>query len=57
MPNPAPKLSRTPATIGSTSQPQVGQNSREVLEENGFSKDEIDNLVSSGVVMCSNSKL
>lgn len=57
VPNPAPKFSRTPATIKSTSQPQVGQNSREVLEESGFSKDEIDHFVSSGIVLCSKSKL
>jgi alpha-methylacyl-CoA racemase len=48
-PAPAPRLSRTPGD-GSRPQPQVGEHTRAVLGEYGFSAAEIDRLTDSGVV-------
>jgi alpha-methylacyl-CoA racemase len=48
-PAPTPRFSRTPGSIY-MKPPQTGQHSREVLEQLGFSKSEIDVLVNSGAV-------
>ena len=53
-PGPAPKLSRTPATVTSTRQPQVGENTREVLQQCGYSHVDIDVLEKDGVIYCKN---
>lgn len=53
-PAPAPKLLRTPATVTSTRQPQVGENTREVLHQYGYSHIDIDALEKDGVICCKN---
>ncbi|XP_040276932.1 alpha-methylacyl-CoA racemase isoform X1 [Bufo bufo] len=55
-PQPAPLLSRTPAAPSSSRDPLVGEHTREVLAEYGFSAKEISDLQSSGVIACSNPK-
>ncbi|CAE7033709.1 Amacr [Symbiodinium natans] len=48
-PAPAPKLSRTPGSVPRP-RPVPGANTREVLLDNGFSREEVDNLMKEGVV-------
>lgn len=49
-PGPAPKLSRTPAVRVLPKQPLVGEHTRTVLEESGFTSKEIEQLLDSRVV-------
>jgi len=49
-PVPAPKLSRTPAVPSSSPDPSVGQHSVQVLEEIGYSKETINQLLDSKVI-------
>lgn len=49
-PNPAPVLSRTPANIGSFDQPDIGQNTMEILTELQYTKEEISKLITDGAV-------
>jgi crotonobetainyl-CoA:carnitine CoA-transferase CaiB-like acyl-CoA transferase len=48
MPAPAVRLSETPATFRRPA-PKLGEHSREVLRELGWSDDRIDELVATGV--------
>ena len=50
IPNPAPKLSRTPAKADQRSQPIVGGHTKAVLFENGFTDSEIDDLILNNVI-------
>uniref|UniRef100_A0A3Q3IGU1 Alpha-methylacyl-CoA racemase n=1 Tax=Monopterus albus TaxID=43700 RepID=A0A3Q3IGU1_MONAL len=51
-PRPAPVLSRTPAEPCLTSDPVIGENTVEVLEEYGFTSAEIDQMLAAGVIEC-----
>ena len=51
-PAPAPKLSRTPGKVASTSQPKIGQHTREVLLESQLSNETIDELEKDGIIHC-----
>jgi alpha-methylacyl-CoA racemase len=50
-PAPAPKLSRTPGTGVIKPQPKIGQHSRDVLIENGFSADQIQKVLANKVML------
>ncbi|XP_023289575.1 alpha-methylacyl-CoA racemase [Orussus abietinus] len=52
VPNPAPKLSRTPGVSGATrsSNPTPGEHTTEVLTEYGFNSEEIHSLISNSAV-------
>lgn len=51
IPNPAPRLSRTPGiSRGTCRNPQPGENTIEILTELKFQSKEIDNLLSNGFV-------
>lgn len=52
IPNPAPKLSRTPATssVARGSPPEEGKHSIEILSELGYNSSEISELISTGIV-------
>ncbi|KAG0717800.1 Alpha-methylacyl-CoA racemase [Chionoecetes opilio] len=56
-PRPAPRLSRTPATLppGVTA-PKIGENSTEILAEAGYSKEDIEKLLAEKVVVESERK-
>ena len=56
-PSPAPRLSRTPATVRTTAQTNVGQDTTTVLLESGFSQEEIEGLRKNGIVEEQKSKL
>ncbi|XP_066273716.1 alpha-methylacyl-CoA racemase-like isoform X1 [Branchiostoma lanceolatum] len=49
-PRPAPVLSRTPGVGGVGPQPKVGQHTKEVMVETGFSEEEIQKLADCGAV-------
>ena len=49
-PAPAPKLSRTPARDSIKKQPIIGEHTVEFLLQEGFPKDEIDQLLDDGVI-------
>ncbi|XP_077989586.1 alpha-methylacyl-CoA racemase-like [Glandiceps talaboti] len=49
-PRPAPLLSATPGITEAKCDPCVGEHTEEVLEECGYSKDEIENLLENGTV-------
>ncbi|XP_019627110.1 PREDICTED: alpha-methylacyl-CoA racemase-like isoform X1 [Branchiostoma belcheri] len=49
-PRPAPLLSRTPGVGGVGPQPKIGQHTKEVMVETGFSEEEIQKLAESGAV-------
>jgi len=49
-PAPAPKLSRTPASVKSLQQPMVGDHTVSILQEAGFHNIDIDELLASGIV-------
>ncbi|XP_078618080.1 alpha-methylacyl-CoA racemase-like isoform X2 [Branchiostoma floridae x Branchiostoma japonicum] len=49
-PRPAPLLSRTPGVGGAGPQPKVGQHTKEVMVETGYSEEEIHKLVECGAV-------
>ncbi|CAH1254349.1 AMACR [Branchiostoma lanceolatum] len=49
-PRPAPVLSRTPGVGGVGPQPKVGQHTKEVMVETGFSEEEIQKLAECGAV-------
>lgn len=51
-PIPAPILSRTPGVPHVNAQPALGQHTREVLLENGFSDNQIRQLESSHAIKC-----
>ncbi|KAI4501400.1 hypothetical protein M0802_003277 [Mischocyttarus mexicanus] len=52
IPNPAPRLSRTPGTSMATCKnPERGEHSIDILNELGFDSKEIDNLVTNGIVI------
>ncbi|XP_034048558.1 alpha-methylacyl-CoA racemase [Thalassophryne amazonica] len=55
-PRPAPVLSRTPAEPCLSENPNVGQHTREVLEEYGFTSSEVDRMLTAGVVECNAAK-
>ena len=55
-PTPAPKLSRTPGNCTPRPQPNIGEQTFEVLEEAGYSDREIKQLIRDGVVDCPNIK-
>ncbi|XP_067211336.1 alpha-methylacyl-CoA racemase-like [Linepithema humile] len=49
IPNPAPRLSRTPGTsVGTQKNPQPGENTVEILTELKFKSNEIDNFLTNG---------
>merc|ERR1712059_121850 len=51
MPRPAPLLSRTPATASMSSNTiEFGAHSVEILEEEGLSQEEVETLISKGIV-------
>lgn len=51
IPNPAPRLSRTPAvSVAQQSLPKLGQHTSEILEELGYSKKQIASLINEGCV-------
>uniref|UniRef100_A0A1B6IRN8 Alpha-methylacyl-CoA racemase n=1 Tax=Homalodisca liturata TaxID=320908 RepID=A0A1B6IRN8_9HEMI len=57
-PNPAPKLSHTPGqSLSHLPRPRPGQHTQEVLKEAGLPTEEIQELLRSGVVGCTDSKL
>lgn len=49
-PRPAPLLSRTPAEPGLALDPAIGEHTLEVLQEYGFKRADIDQMLASGVV-------
>ncbi|XP_069043056.1 alpha-methylacyl-CoA racemase isoform X2 [Lepisosteus oculatus] len=51
-PRPAPLLSRTPASPSSSRDPFIGEHTRTVLAEYGYSSAQIDSLLSAGVIEC-----
>ncbi|MBN3319270.1 AMACR racemase, partial [Atractosteus spatula] len=51
-PRPAPLLSRTPASPSSSRDPFIGEHTRTVLAEYGYSTAQIDSLLSAGVIEC-----
>ena len=51
IPNPAPKLSRTPPFADQGSQPIIGGHTREVLIESGFTFAEVDHFLSIGAAV------
>ncbi|XP_013415868.1 alpha-methylacyl-CoA racemase isoform X2 [Lingula anatina] len=51
-PIPAPRLSRTPGMPSSTSQPHIGEHTRQVLYDAGYSEKEVDQLENSEAVEC-----
>ena len=55
-PAPAPKLERTPGRPMDTRQPKHGEHTREVLEECGYSQENIDELQRNGVIYCEKMK-
>ncbi|XP_062898786.1 alpha-methylacyl-CoA racemase isoform X1 [Mobula hypostoma] len=55
-PRPAPVLSRTPATVNLGRNPEVGEHTQLVLTEYGFTKEQINMLLSAGVIECRRSK-
>ncbi|XP_044010277.1 alpha-methylacyl-CoA racemase isoform X2 [Aphidius gifuensis] len=58
IPKPSPRLSRTPGqskAINFTS-PAAGENTREILSENGFKPEEIEDFLSNGIVQQVNRK-
>ncbi|XP_072108379.1 alpha-methylacyl-CoA racemase [Mobula birostris] len=55
-PRPAPVLSRTPATVNLGRNPEVGEHTQLVLTEYGFTKEQINMLLSAGVIECRGSK-
>lgn len=59
VPNPAPKLSRTPGKSSSTREaPKHGQHTKEILNSLGFNSESINHLEEEGVIKCfKNSKL
>lgn len=57
-PIPAPRLSRTPALPNvDVPEPEMGENTIEILQEIGYSIDNIQALVQNGIIHSSNSKL
>jgi len=51
IPNPAPRLSRTPGiSLGIHRNPQPGEDTVQILTELNFQSNEIDNLLSNGIV-------
>ncbi|KAM4634030.1 alpha-methylacyl-CoA racemase [Polymixia lowei] len=55
-PRPAPILSRTPAEPCLANDPIIGEHTRLVLEEYGFRRAEIDQMLATGVVECNAAK-
>ena len=55
-PTPAPKLSRTPGNCERTPSISIGQHTKEILLEVGYSQAEIQELLKDGVVDCPNIK-
>ncbi|XP_051899884.1 alpha-methylacyl-CoA racemase isoform X1 [Pristis pectinata] len=55
-PRPAPVLSRTPATVSLERNPEVGEHTELVLTEYGFTKEQINMLLSAGIIECRRSK-
>ncbi len=51
VPNPAPRLSRTPGQLGKTPLPIPGQHSLEILKEFGFTNSETQLLLQSNAVI------
>ncbi|KAL4617274.1 alpha-methylacyl-CoA racemase [Arapaima gigas] len=51
-PRPAPVLSRTPATPSLARDPFIGEHTRDVLEEFGYTPPEVEQLLEAGVVEC-----
>ena len=50
LPNPAPKLSRTPGVRSTVEPKDLGSETRNVLTELGYSKEEMDNLAEEGII-------
>lgn len=51
LPNPAPRLSRTPAvSVGTKLNPMPGENTTEILQELNYTSEEISDFISTGVV-------
>ena len=55
-PNPAPKLLRTPGSQQPKPLPQMREHTVEILQESGYSQNEITELVNEGIVECPNMK-
>ncbi|XP_059845637.1 LOW QUALITY PROTEIN: alpha-methylacyl-CoA racemase [Hypanus sabinus] len=55
-PRPAPVLSRTPATVNLGRNPEVGEHTQLVLTEYGFTKEQINMLLSAEIIECRRSK-
>ncbi|MBN3301097.1 AMACR racemase, partial [Amia calva] len=55
-PRPAPLLSRTPASPSLSRDPFIGEHTRDVLAEYGYSTGQIDSLLSAGIIECSKTK-
>ncbi|XP_072920287.1 alpha-methylacyl-CoA racemase [Hemitrygon akajei] len=51
-PRPAPILSRTPATVSLGRNPEVGEHTQLILTEYGFTKEQINMLLSAGIIEC-----
>ncbi|KAM8961173.1 alpha-methylacyl-CoA racemase [Pelodytes ibericus] len=55
-PRPAPVLSRTPAVPNTSRDPLVGEHTYAILSECGFTKTDISNLQTAGVIACNKPK-
>ncbi|XP_067840321.1 alpha-methylacyl-CoA racemase isoform X2 [Heptranchias perlo] len=55
-PRPAPLLSRTPATMSLERDPEIGEHTQRVLIEYGFTNEQINKLLSAGVIECNRLK-
>jgi len=55
-PNPVPKLSRTPGSCQPKPLPQMGEHTVEILQQSGYSPNEITELVNEGIVECPDMK-
>ena len=55
-PRPAPVLSRTPAQPCQGRDPYIGEHTRAVLEEYGYQPQDIDRMLSAGVLECNVAK-
>ncbi|XP_076014585.1 alpha-methylacyl-CoA racemase [Genypterus blacodes] len=55
-PRPAPVLSRTPADPCLARDPDIGEHTRVVLEEYGFTPADLDQMVAAGVIECNAAK-
>ena len=55
---PAPRLSRSPAIANvKVPEPEMGENTIEILDELGYSKNDISDLMQKGAISCAKANL